>query len=256
MSSLRIFNYEKQKESDKDLKFNLRLRLAAKINLPLKVDMRESKFIPAVLDQGNLGASTANACSNVLRYILHKEKNRDFQPSRLYMYWFSRFLEGKKEEDGDCNSTIRNTLTSIHTFGACDETLIPYNVNKFKMKPSNQCVRNATQNIKEFKYLSLEPSLLQIKQCLNGGFPIVFAMDVYESFESEIVASTGVVSLPETTEHKLGGHVVAMYGYDDSKKRFLVMNSWGAKWGENGYFYLPYDYIKYMYDMWTMKLFE
>lgn len=170
MSSLRIFNYEKQKESDKDLKFNLRLRLAAKINLPLKVDLRESKFIPAVLDQGNLGASTANACSNVLRYILHKEKNRDFQPSRLYMYWFSRFLEGKKDEDGDCNSTIRNTLTSIHTFGACDETLIPYNVNKFKMKPSNQCVRNATQNIKEFKYLSLEPSLLQIKQCLNGGF--------------------------------------------------------------------------------------
>lgn len=257
MSSLRIYNYEKQKEKESDIKFGLRLRLAAKINLPIRVDLRETngKHVGAVLDQGNLGASTANACSNVLRYLLHKEKNLDVQPSRLYMYWFSRFLEGK-EEAGDCGSTIRETLTAIHTFGACDETMLPYNVNKYKMKPSHACVRSATLNVTEFKYLALEPNLTQIKQCIYSGFPVVFAMDVFESFESEIVAQTGVVKVPEAKEEKLGGHVVAVYGYDDAKKRFLVMNSWGVKWGDNGYFYLPYDYLPYMYDLWMMKFFD
>lgn len=256
MSSLRTYNYVKEDMSDKDLKFNLKIRVAARINLPIKVDLREinSKIIPSVLDQGNLGASTANACSNVLKYLLRKEKNKDLQPSRLYMYWFSRFLEGK--EESDVGVSIRDTMTSIHTFGVCDEVLLPYNVNKYKNRPSNSCVRSATLNIRDFKYMSLDPSFVQIKQCLNSGFPIVFAMDVYESFESEIVATTGLVPIPDTKDHKLGSHVVAMYGYDDAKKRFLVMNSWGVKWGENGYFYLPYDYLPYMYDFWMMKFFE
>jgi C1A family cysteine protease len=33
------------------------------------------------------------------------------------------------------------------------------------------------------------------------------------------------------------------------------MNSWGSAWGDKGYFYLPYDYLQYMSDLWTMKFF-
>ena len=148
-------------------------------------------------------------------------------------------------------------MTAIHTYGACDETLLPYNVNKYKIKPSNSCVRSATPHTRDFKYLSVDPTVLAIKQCLNAGFPIVFGMEVYESFETDYVAATGIVPMPNiATEELLGGHAVTMYGYDDTKKQFIVMNSWGFKWGDKGFFYLPYDYLKYMSDLWTMKFFD
>ena len=257
MSTLRIYNHKKGLPDARDFKFSVQLRLAAKQNLPVAVDLRSlfPKFIPAVLDQGSLGSCTANAASNALRFLLRKEKIKDWQPSRLYIYWFSRFLEGTTNEDS--GAYIRDVMTAIHTYGACDETLLPYNVNKYKLKPSNSAVRAATPHTRDFKYLSVDPTLLSIKQCLNAGFPIVFGIEVYESFESDYVARTGIVPMPNiSTEQFLGGHAITMYGYDDSKKSFIVMNSWGVKWGDKGYFYLPYDYLVYMSDLWTMKFFD
>jgi C1A family cysteine protease len=257
MSTLRIYNHKKGLPDARDVKFGVTLRLSAKQNLPITCDLRKiaAKFIPAVLDQGSLGSCTANACSNALHFLLRKEKLKDWQPSRLYIYWFSRFLGGTIGEDsGVC---IRDVMTAIHTYGVCDEMLLPYNVNKYKLKPSNSCIRAATPHTRDFKYLSVDATLLNIKQCLNLGFPIVFGMDVYESFETDHVSKTGIVPMPnEATEDFLGGHVATMYGYDDTKKQFIVMNSWGSGWGDKGFFYLPYDYLKYMSDLWTMKFFE
>lgn len=257
MSTIRIYNHKKGPPDARDFKFSVQLRLAAKQPLPVAVDLRTlyPKFIPAVLNQGSLGSCTANAASNALRFLLRKEKIKDWQPSRLYIYWFSRFLEGTTNEDSGCY--IRDVMTAIHTYGVCDETLLPYNVNKYKLKPSNSAVRAATPHTRDFKYLSVDTTLLSIKQCLNAGFPIVFGMDVYESFESEHVTKTGIVPMPDTKlEQLLGGHAITMFGYDDSKKCFIVMNSWGVNWGDRGYFYLPYDYLVYMNDLWTMKFFE
>jgi len=258
MSTLRIYNHKKGLPDSRDIKFNVTLRLSAKQTLPILLDLRSlhAKIIPAVLDQGSLGSATATACSNALRFLLRKDKLKDFQPSRLYIYWFSRFLGngGTNEDSGVC---IRDVMTAIHTYGVCDEALLPYNVNKYKIKPSHSNIRAATPHMRNFKYLSLDTSLLSIKQCLTLGFPIIFGMDVYESFETEHVAKTGIVPLPnESLEEHLGGHVVCMYGYDDSKKHFIVMNSWGGAWGDKGFFYLPYDYLKYMSDLWTMKFFD
>ena len=98
--SLRIYNHIKGKPDSRDFKFSLQLRLSAKQNLPISLDFRvtNTKFVPSVLDQGSLGSCTANACSNALRFLLRKEKLKDWQPSRLYIYWYSRFLENSVNE--------------------------------------------------------------------------------------------------------------------------------------------------------------
>jgi C1A family cysteine protease len=80
---------------------------------------------------------------------------------------------------------------------------------------------------------------------------------VYESFESDGVAHTGVAQLPEATESALGGHAVMAVGYDDSSNRFLVRNSWGAQWGMGGYFTIPYAYLTdddLADDFWTIRV--
>jgi C1A family cysteine protease len=48
-------------------------------------------------------------------------------------------------------------------------------------------------------------------------------------------------------------------GYDDSKKAFIIRNSWGDAWGQKGYFLMPYDYITstdLADDFWTITQVE
>jgi C1A family cysteine protease len=49
--------------------------------------------------------------------------------------------------------------------------------------------------------------------------------------------------MPASDEQVLGGHAVLAVGYDDASQRFLVRNSWGSAWGQNGYFTMPYTYL-------------
>jgi C1A family cysteine protease len=92
--------------------------------------------------------------------------------------------------------------------------------------------------------------------CLASGYPFVFGFTVYESFESEAVASTGVVPMPASGERTVGDHAVVAVGYDDAKRNFIVRNSWGSDWGDKGYFYMPYEYLMasdYADDFWTIR---
>ena len=84
----------------------------------------------------------------------------------------------------------------------------------------------------------------------------MFGFTVYEAFESQQVAQTGVLNMPQPGERSMGGHAVMAAGYDDAQKRFIVRNSWGTGWGQNGYFTMPYDYLtsrNLSDDFWTIR---
>ena len=73
----------------------------------------------------------------------------------------------------------------------------------------------------------------------------------------------------------MGGHSVLIVGYNDdvqimnqidknlTKGAFLIQNSWGKSWGDNGYGWLPYQYFKQgangdvlADDVWTITKLE
>jgi C1A family cysteine protease len=129
------------------------------------------------------------------------------------------------------------------------------NPGPFLERPSPAVYTEALKH-KVTSYQRVARSLSQMKGCLASGYPFVFGFSVYESFESEEVAKTGQAPMPGPSEALLGGHAVLAVGYDDSRQRFLVRNSWGASWGTGGHFTLPYTYLldtNLSDDFWTIR---
>ena len=220
--------------------------------LPHKVDLTAN--CPPVYDQGQLGSCTANAIAAALQFDQMKQGETDvFTPSRLFIYYNERVIEGSISEDS--GAMIRDGIKSVSKQGAPHETLWPYVVSKFRTKPSSAAYKDAVKH-RAILYQRLQPTLDQLRGCLASGDPFVIGFSVYESFESDAVARTGTVPMPKSTERQIGGHAVLVVGYNDTAKRFIVRNSWGAAWGKNGYFTMPYAYLtnpSLSDDFWTIK---
>lgn len=223
--------------------------------MPTTVDLREG--CSPVEDQGQLGSCTANALVGNLEF-LEKKAGQPGQAvinrSRLFIYYNERVIEGTINEDS--GAMIRDGIKSLVNLGVCPETKWPYKIAKFKSKPSSACFKSAAlHKIGSYhRILTLD----EMRSCLAEGFPFVFGFAVYESFESDTVAQTGVIEMPGPDEKEVGGHAVCAVGYDDEQRRILVRNSWGADWGMGGYFTMPYDYISNANladDMWTIRAF-
>ncbi len=221
--------------------------------LPAKTDLTSQ--CPPVYDQGQLGSCTANAIAAAIQFDLLKQAELPaFTPSRLFIYYNERAMEGTVNSDS--GAQIRDGIKSVGQQGDCPETEWPYAIAKFRTKPPAQCYRDAIRH-KAVLYQRLTPVLSQLKGCLASGYPFVFGFTVYESFESATVAKTGHAPLPAAGEQSVGGHAVVGVGYDDRRQWFIVRNSWGAAWGLKGYFTLPYAYVtnpNLAADFWTIRV--
>jgi C1A family cysteine protease len=221
--------------------------------LPPSVDLRAQ--CPPVYDQGQLGSCTANAIGAAIQFEQMKQKQKAFTPSRLFIYYNERVMEGTV--DSDSGAQIRDGIKSVGSIGACPETEWPYDITKFQIKPPDPpCYKDAALG-KVVQYQRVAQTPNQMKGCLASGYPFVFGFTVYDSFESPQVAQTGQVSMPQAGEAAIGGHAVLGVGYDDKSQRFMVRNSWGDSWGIKGYFTMPYAYLtdnSLSDDFWTIRL--
>jgi C1A family cysteine protease len=219
-------------------------------NLPESIDL--STKCPPVYDQGQLGSCTANAIAAAIEF----DQQKKFVPSRLFIYYNERAMEGTI--DSDAGAQIRDGIKSVATQGAPPERMWPYQIANFREKPSAQAFTAANADLVVL-YQRLVQDLNTMKGCLASKYPFVFGFTAYESFESQKVAKTGVLGMPALKEKIVGGHAVVAVGYDDASRTFLVRNSWGPDWGLKGYFKMPYAYLtnpKLASDFWTIRSVE
>ncbi|MBU3182487.1 C1 family peptidase [Clostridium psychrophilum] len=161
-----------------------------------------------------------------------------------------REIEGTVNEDS--GATNRDNVKSINKNGICEESLMPYDISKFTIPPKEESIINAKQYTIS-SYIALN-NLSDIKQALSLSKLVILGMDVFESFENNEIAKTGKMPMPLPIEQNLGGHSVLVVGYVDADNYLIIRNSWGSAWGDNGYFYMPYDYLtSYTFDYWIMN---
>ena len=208
---------------------------------PVKVDLRPD--MPPVYDQGQLGSCVDNATAGACEYNWIKEKKANaFVPSRLFLYYNARVLEGTVSEDS--GSTIHDGIRAIAEHGFVPETKWPYDISQFTVKPPASLYAAAKKEIiSDYGFIDENPHAL--KMVLAAGHPVIIGFSVYESFQTRQVATTGIMPVPDKGhEQLLGGHGVLVVGYNDAHKWFIVRNSWSDKWGDHGYFYMPYAVIE------------
>ncbi len=231
---------------------DLHLGMETAVKLPPVVDLRPG--CPAVPDQGRLGSCVANATQGALSFMENKEDAAFGPPaSRLFIYWCCRVLEGTTASDA--GAEIRDGVKSVVQKGFCPEPEWPYDIARFATQPPAQCFTDARKD-RVTRYLRVSQSQAGLMGCLAAGWPVVFGFTVYESFETDVVAQTGVVPMPAPGEQVLGGHAVLLVGYDLAAQRFLVRNSWGTNWGMSGYFTMPFAYLldpNLASDFWTLR---
>lgn len=220
----------------------------AKLRILKEVDPRNE--MQPCYDQGQLGSCTANAIAGAIEYDAILNDEHYGTPSRLFIYYLERVLEGTVSYDSGAYG--HDGFKVARKTGVCPEADLPYDIAKFTEKPSEQCYEDAAEHrIGRYVHpgLSMAPNDWEqrkdaFKALLSNNQTIAFGFTVFESFESPEVEKTGVVPMPEAGEKELGGHEVLIVGYlQDDPNYALVRNSWGTRWGLEGYCLMPWELI-------------
>lgn len=170
--------------------------------------------------------------------------------SRLFIYYNARALTGAEREDA--GAYLRDALTAANKHGICTELLWPYRVKNFDTRPSEACYQDGQQRIiTNYRKVPGVPTMLD---ALNDNRPVIFGITIYNGFD-ELKGKDSILRTPLNNDNDLGGHAMCMVGYDTNRQLFLAKNSFGTDWGDEGYCWIPFDYMRSEgYDMWTFDI--
>ncbi|QZN98176.1 peptidase [Symbiopectobacterium purcellii] len=220
----------------------------------------------SVYDQGRIGSCTANALAGAVQYERAVNgESPDFTPSRLFIYYNERVIEGSV--DYDAGAMLRDGIKALHKIGVCPEKKWPYDDTPpahdggafpsgapARKKPNSSCYQEASRYVIT-RYERVRQDISHLKNCLAGGTPFVFGFTVYDSWLNGTIPPPTQIPMPEQKDRPVGGHAVLCVGYDDRTQLFRIRNSWGASVGEKGYFLMPYDYMIHPHlasDFWVI----
>lgn len=220
--------------------------------LPTLVNLID--LMPPVRDQKERGTCVAHACAAVREVLLGPDASTAADLSEQFLYWACKEKDNWPGE----GTYIKVAMEVLQAQGVCPEPVWPYNPRKVAgnegQGPAPAAAPEAAAAYKIAKGELLQARWVDsMKQTLAAGKPVAFAVPVYRYWLTEPAKSTGDVRLPLSNEQTIGGHAMAMVGYQDDPSvpgggYFMIRNSWGDTWAKDselgaGYARLPYQFI-------------
>jgi C1A family cysteine protease len=206
---------------------------------PISKNVDLATYLTPIKDQGQLGSCTAFPIAAVYEFAAN-QNNKPTNVSELFIYYNARVLRGNTEEDS--GATLLEAINGVKEKGACLTDVYPYDIKNFKNVPSDNAFVQAKHQVVE-KACRVKIAEKDFKHAIANGYPIIFGLKLFQSFYPK--NTSGIIKYPTTKEAintKHGNHAMLIVGYNDDEKLFKVRNSWGSKFGDNGYCYIPYDY--------------
>lgn len=207
--------------------------LVVPTNLPDNIDL--SVFLPPVGDQGKQGSCISWATTYYLKSFQERiQSGLLYDESRIMSpaYTYNQIVQGA------CGGTIfESTLDVLKSKGAASLQSFPYSdLNCFTQPSLIQNEEAAFNKISDYKYLSGQNMVLEMKTLLTQETPILISVFLTKKF-----GETDDLGLTSYREHVVdftdgGCHGMLVVGYSDTKNAFKVVNSWGENWGNNGGF--------------------
>jgi hypothetical protein len=216
---------------------------------PARVDLRP--WMPAVVDQFKHPTCTAAVVAGIAGYFERRLQRGEFVASLLFNYRMSRILSGNPDRRG---SLLRLAFAAWREYGLLDDRLWPFAPERVDVDPPGSCRRAALAR-RDVEYWrvdepDLDPKtyLALVRRCLLLGVPLSVEFPLHPTLVTSF--RTGVIPPPRSGEPSFGRHVVLLVGYDDTlllpcasaPGALLIHNSWGERWGCDGYGWLPYDF--------------
>ncbi len=212
--------------------------------LPPSLDWRNNggNYVTGIRNQSACGSCWAHSAIAALEsatLIANKTPNTELNLSEQVLISCCSSL---CSPSGDCNGGyVEKAADFLRDHGAPAESCYPYVMNGYCADACPNWQASAYK-IKNWKYVvdydkSEGPSVDAIKAGLQYG-PLAITYAVYADFMSY---SSGVYK--HVSGILAGFHAVLVVGYDDPGQYFIVKNSWGTGWGEQGYFRIAYSEV-------------
>ena len=212
-------------------------RLTGHHALPAQFDWRNfhgHSYVSPVKDQGQCGSCWAFSVTAALEAKTMISTNQPDSDINL-----ADQIVLSCSQAGDCSGGWPDQADGfLAASGTAAASYYPYTASNGSCAAAGAGWRNNSYKINNWQYVveNAQPSADAIKNAIYWYGPVVATMQVYNDF---YYYSSGVYSY--TTGDYVGAHAILIVGWDDTQQAFIIKNSWGGDWGENGYFEIGYS---------------
>ncbi len=198
-----------------------------------------------ILNQGTEGACTGFGLATVANYLLRRRRDPEkvnvsprmlYEMAKRYDEWPGEKYEG---------SSARGAMKGWHKHGICLEADWPFKPKKAlaaeRWQSASRRPLGAYFRVNHRDLVAMHSAIAEVG--------ILYATATVHAGWDE-VGNSGIIPL---REKELGGHAFAIVGYDD--RGFWIQNSWGTRWGREGFGLVSYDdWLDHGTDVWVARL--
>lgn len=211
------------------------------------VDLRN--FFMPTRNQLDLGSCTSFAVVAMYEAIMARNgiKGENIL-SPAYLYYYSNVLNGRPGG----GSNFYEQLEILGTHGVCLDPLYTYDTTSSLIAPTQEAEEDAkTHRVLCAKQIplindpdktkTLEHNHKLLTSALSEGYPIGISLKIYDNLGKDGAFILHPDDAKDAKEE--GWHAMVIVGYSEENNFYIVRNSWGPEFGENGYCYIPTSYL-------------